>query len=175
MFRVGGSCVLVLPASGCVTVASGVHGPAFTYPLFSRANTKPPSPITTSPAFRRSRIPCRSKRESHGHTSPVLYTEWIVKLLIFESSPIQHQQGNETSDSLWAITDWWCHTDIHTYATHAHTQWGFYDSLCVYVIEAAIQVQRWKDKSGFSLSVSGSDRFRLDISQITCTQTHTRT
>ena len=49
-----------LPASGYCTVASGVHGPAFTYPRFSKANTKPPSPITT-PSSSRCRRPCEWK------------------------------------------------------------------------------------------------------------------
>ena len=46
----------IIPASGCSCAASGVHGPAFTYPLFSRANTNPPSPIT-GPSANRSKIP----------------------------------------------------------------------------------------------------------------------
>ena len=43
-------------ASGCSTVASGVQGPALTYPRFSSSKINPPSPIT-GPAARRSRIP----------------------------------------------------------------------------------------------------------------------
>ena len=45
-----------IPASGCSIHASGVHGPAFTYPRFSRAKTKPPSPITGPSANRSRRV-----------------------------------------------------------------------------------------------------------------------
>ena len=47
----------ILPASGCSMAASGVHGPALTYPRFSRAKTKPPSPIT-GPSANLSRSVC---------------------------------------------------------------------------------------------------------------------
>lgn len=45
-----------LPASGLSTVHSGVHGPALTYPRFSKQKVMPPSPTIISPAFNRSRM-----------------------------------------------------------------------------------------------------------------------
>ena len=72
-----------LPASGSSTTASGVHGPALTYPLFSKEKTKPPSPITTSPPLSLSNKPLfwQQKKKKYRHLLKDVYT--VLSVLYF--------------------------------------------------------------------------------------------